>query len=99
MTVITLLNCVRDYGRRSLEGIARYANAHGGWTLALNHEEHVRQRLPAINADVRGIIAHAHHPRLLEAMTATTLPVVNLSGVSTNTGFTTVIPDNTAIGA
>lgn len=98
--IITLMNCVQDYGRRALEGIARYANAHhpGQWRLALMHIEQVQQKMPRLTPDVAGIIAHAYAPRLIEQLAACGVPVVNTSGVAPSPTLPGVLPDNAAIG-
>ncbi|MEM7809398.1 MAG: substrate-binding domain-containing protein, partial [Planctomycetota bacterium] len=96
--VVTLMDCIHDYGRRALEGIARFGNTQGGWTLELHHEDQIHQRLPPIADNVVGIIAHAFRPRLIDAIRRTGLPAVNTSSVLADTGLPTVIPDNDAIG-
>ncbi|MEM6332059.1 MAG: substrate-binding domain-containing protein [Planctomycetota bacterium] len=98
MTILTLMNCVHDYGRRALEGIARYGNAHGGWTLSLNHEEQVRQAMPKMEPSVRGIVAHAYSKKLLTALTSCGVPVVNTSSVAADVHLPCVLTDNDAIG-
>lgn len=98
MHIVTLMNCVHDYGRRSLEGIARFGQTRGGWTLELHHIEHVHQRLPRLDAKSRGIIAHAHSPKLLDALSRCGLPVVNTSSVAPDLSNIAVLPDNREIG-
>ncbi len=96
---MTLMNCVQDYGRRALEGVARYGNAqHGGWTLSLHHREQVRQALPRLDPAVRGIIAHAHAPRLIAQLADCGVPAVNTSAVADRPGLVSVVPDDPAIG-
>ena len=98
MLIATIMNCVFDYGRRALEGIARYGNAHGGWTLVLHHEAQTRQVLPKLDSKVCGIITHAYQPKLIEQLMNLAIPVVNVSAVSPSPQMVSVLPDNQAIG-
>ncbi|MEM6460226.1 MAG: substrate-binding domain-containing protein [Planctomycetota bacterium] len=99
MMILALLNCVHDYGRRALEGIARYGHAHGTWTLSLHHEEQVRQVLPRLDPRVRGIVAHAYGKKLLAVLRGCGLPTVNTSAVAAGVNLPSVLTDNRAIGA
>lgn len=98
MQIMTLISCIQDYGRGALDGIARYANLHGQWKLSLNHEAQARQRLPKIDPEIRGIIAHAHRPGFQDALEATGLPVVNTSGLAPRPSMCNVVTDDDAIG-
>ena len=98
MHIAALMNCIHDYGRRALEGIARYGNAQGGWTIGLYHREQVQQAMPRLSPEVDGLIAHAHSPKLLQRLAHANKPVVNTSAVSRNTPLSSILPDNPAIG-
>ncbi|MEM6394146.1 MAG: XylR family transcriptional regulator [Planctomycetota bacterium] len=98
MLIQTLIDCVQSYGRGVLEGVARYGNAQGGWTLWLNHELQSRQRMPKIGREVDGLIAYAFRSGLVADLQASGVPVVNTSAIAEDPGIPAVLPDDEAIG-
>ncbi|MEM1012013.1 MAG: substrate-binding domain-containing protein [Planctomycetota bacterium] len=98
MRVLALVDCVQSYGRGVLAGMARYANAHGGWTISLDHHNQSRQRLPALRRGTSAVIAYALRPGLIDALRSTGLPTVNTSSGAADPGMPAVVPDDRAIG-
>ncbi|MEM1213919.1 MAG: substrate-binding domain-containing protein, partial [Planctomycetota bacterium] len=67
-------------------------------TISLHHNEQVRQRVPRLEPDTAGIIAHAHTPKLFEALSRCGVPFVNTSAMASARAEAAVVPDNAAIG-
>lgn len=77
--IALLIETASSWGARLVEGIAGYANAHGGWLFYLEpHGKFDVQSMPA-NWKGEGIIARVTSPRLAEEIVASKLPAVNVS--------------------
>ena len=82
-----------EWDRRIVLGIARYANAHGRWTLQMARQGFAPPSQSGGDAD--GIIALGSLGRSAEAAG---VPVVRLSGGVPEPSCPSVFPDNRAIG-
>ncbi|MEM6562727.1 MAG: hypothetical protein AAF656_14080, partial [Planctomycetota bacterium] len=99
MKILALVDCVQSYGRNVLAGVARFANARGGWRLVLDHANQSGQRLPRSTDGLAGIIAYAFHRRLVAQLRGCGVPAVNTSSAASDVGMPAVLPDDRAIGA
>lgn len=87
-------------GRDILVGIARYLREHQPWLL-FHEARSIDQELPRWLRQWKGhgIIARILTPNMATALRRTRIPVVDVLGLSKNTGFPLVHVDDKAIGA
>ncbi|HMJ89711.1 MAG TPA: substrate-binding domain-containing protein [Candidatus Acidoferrum sp.] len=79
--VAVLVDTSTSWGRRVIQGINRYARAHGPWQIfveARGLEE--RLRLPP-GWEGDGVIARVANAQMIEDLTRLGLPIVNVSGI------------------
>jgi LacI family transcriptional regulator len=79
--VLLLVETSRAYGRRIVEGVARYAFEHGPWSI--HFEERGFESCPPIwlkEWDGDGIIVRSTNMKLAQVVKATKLPFVELYG-------------------
>lgn len=77
--IALLVETASSWGARLVEGVAGYANAHGGWLFYL--EPHGKFDVQSLPPDWKGdgIIARVTSPLLAEEIAASRLPAVNVS--------------------
>jgi LacI family transcriptional regulator len=97
--VLLLIETSRAYGRGLAEGIARYAEEHGPWSIQFD-ERSLTDPFPRWLAGWRGdgIIARSTHRRDVARLLATRLPIVELYAYHDST-FPSVRPDEAAIAS
>jgi LacI family transcriptional regulator len=95
--VLLLIDTSRAYGRGLVEGIARYADEHGPWSIYFN-ERSLMDSLPRWLTDWcgDGIISHTARKLDVEKLFAKTVPVVELFPAP-KSGIPLVRPDEEGI--
>lgn len=94
--VILLVESTSSYGRGCLRGIARYAQAHGGWTFL----RHIFRTTTAIDAPTLrawrgdGVIARIEEARMAAVIRELGLPTVDLRGSIGLSGVPGVFTDD-----
>ncbi|MDZ4290187.1 MAG: DNA-binding transcriptional regulator [Prosthecobacter sp.] len=98
--VAVLVDTSRSYGRDIVRGIRRYAAEHGPWSLYLEPRD-LRSSFPdwLQQWPGDGILARTADPQLLQQLTATGLPVVELRTTVLKHSFPFVGMDNSLLGA
>ncbi len=78
-TVAVLIDTSSSWGSCLIQGVARYGEQHGAWTLHLGqHGKHELQSLPQ-DERLDGCIARVTNAALAETIRAAQLPTVNVS--------------------
>lgn len=98
--VAVLVDTSRSYGRDIVRGIRRYAAEHGPWSLYLEPRD-LRSSFPdwLHQWPGDGILARTADVELLDQLTATKLPVVELRTTVLKHPFPFVGMDNSIVGA
>ncbi|MCC6123325.1 MAG: DNA-binding transcriptional regulator [Pirellulales bacterium] len=96
--VLLLIETSRAYGRGLIEGITRYAEENGPWSLFFE-ERGLTDPLPRWFHDWRGngIISHCAHKHIIDKLLATRLPVVELLYSNPDFEGGLVRPDDDAV--
>jgi LacI family transcriptional regulator, galactose operon repressor len=95
--VALLIESSRGYGRGLLQGIADYVRVHGHWSVYLERH-HLYDVPPAWLKKWRGdgIIARVENPRLVDAIRAQQVPVVDLRGLGFQLQMPAILTDDEA---
>lgn len=96
--VAVFVDMLSGYGREILIGINRYIRTHGPWMMYGDPERVVAPIEEVERWGGDGIIAHVYQPRLRSMFAVMKVPVVNVSQLLADTGLTSVLPDNQAVG-
>jgi LacI family transcriptional regulator len=98
LRVALLVESSHSFGRRVLQGIAAYANAHGPWTF--HHQERAfDDPVPSGLADWKadGVIARVANPRLAGQLRRLRVPVVDVYDENLLRGSFGVVVDHQAV--
>lgn len=98
LRVALLVESSHSFGRRVLQGIAAYANAHGPWTF--HHQERAfDDPVPGGLADWKadGVIARVANPRLAGQLRRLRVPVVDVYDENLLRGSFGVVVDHQAV--
>jgi len=96
--VLILVETSKNYGRGMLEGIGRYALAHGPWSIFFE-ERSLFDRLPQWFSDWRGdgIIVRGNSTAMVRTLSASGVPVIETDARITGFGLPLVYVDNAAV--
>jgi len=96
--VLILVETSKNYGRGMLEGIGRYALAHGPWSIFFE-ERSIFDRLPQWFSAWRGdgIIVRGNSMAMVRTLSASGVPVIETDGRITGFGLPLVYVDNAAV--
>ncbi len=87
------------YGRELFSGIVRYMRMHDEWSVFLEQRDLVKKPPSWLSKwEGDGIISRATTPKLVEAVKATGVPLVELTDRHDAAGLTRVRSDDSAIG-
>ncbi|WP_044300937.1 substrate-binding domain-containing protein [Rhodopirellula sallentina] len=96
--ILLLIETSKAYGRRLLEGIGRYAETHGRWSMYVE-ERGLHDRQPAWLKSWQGdgIIFRSMAPSMINAIRTSNVPAVDTNSKITDHGFPLVYADEQAI--
>ncbi len=96
--ILLMIETSKVYGRGLLEGIGRYAMAHGRWSMYVE-ERSLEARQPSWlgNWEGDGIIFRSHSRSLLNSVLATGAPAVDTNTAITGHRFPLVYADEAAV--
>jgi LacI family transcriptional regulator len=96
--ILLMIETSKVYGRGLLQGIGRYAAAHGRWSMYVEERSlEAQQPLWLRDWEGDGIIFRSHSRSLVDSVCATGAPAVDTNTAITDHGFPLVYVDETGV--